>query len=62
MLMSRIAIITGSCRPGCHSEAVAKWVFDRAPRRNDAQSELVDIADYGLAQLEGHSPIVRSYS
>jgi NAD(P)H-dependent FMN reductase len=57
--MSRIAIITGSTRPGCYSEAVAKWVVDRAQRRNDAEFELVDIADF--AQLECHSPIVRSY-
>jgi hypothetical protein len=28
---------------------------------NDATFELVDIADYGLAQLECHSPIVGSY-
>jgi NAD(P)H-dependent FMN reductase len=59
--MSRIAIITGSTRPGCHSEAVAKWVVDRAQRRNDAEFELVGIAENGFAQLECHSPIVRSY-
>ena len=54
--MSRIAIITGSTRPGRHSEAVAKWVLDHAQRRDDAPFDLVDIADYGLAQLDEMMP------
>jgi NAD(P)H-dependent FMN reductase len=54
--MSRIAIVTGSTRPGRHSEAVAKWVLDNAQRRDDAQFDLVDIADYGLAQLDEMMP------
>jgi NAD(P)H-dependent FMN reductase len=54
--MPRIAIITGSTRPGRHSEAVAKWVLDHAQRRDDAQFDLVDIADYGLAQLDEMMP------
>jgi NAD(P)H-dependent FMN reductase len=54
--MSRIAIITGSTRPGRHNEAVAKWVLDHAQRRDDAQFDLVDIADYGLAQLDEMMP------
>ncbi len=50
--MSRIAIIVGSTRPGRRAEAVAKWVFNHAGRRHDAEYELIDIADYGLPLLD----------
>jgi NAD(P)H-dependent FMN reductase len=46
--MLRIAIIIGSTRPGRKGEAVAKWVYDIAKKRSDAEFELVDIQDYGL--------------
>jgi NAD(P)H-dependent FMN reductase len=54
--MTRIAVIVGSTRPGRVGEAVAKWVFDFASRRSDAQFELVDIADYDLPLLDEPIP------
>lgn len=46
--MTRIAIVTGSVRPGRHSLTVANWVKSIADKRSDAQFEIVDIADYQL--------------
>ena len=54
--MLRIAIILGSTRPGRNTEAVARWVFDKAQQRGDADYELVDIADYGLPLLDEPIP------
>ncbi|PLR98823.1 NADPH-dependent FMN reductase [Bacillus sp. T33-2] len=52
----RIAIIIGSTRPGRNSEAVARWVHEIAQKRNDAEFELVDIADYNLPLLDEPVP------
>lgn len=46
--MVRIGIIIGSTRPGRVADQVAKWVYDIAGKRNDAEYELVDLADYNL--------------
>ncbi|MGB3955352.1 MAG: NAD(P)H-dependent oxidoreductase [Brooklawnia sp.] len=46
--MTRIAIVTGSVRPGRHSLTVADWVKSIADKRSDAQVEVVDIADFQL--------------
>ena len=46
--MLKIAIVTGSARPGRNNEAVANWVCETARKRNDAKFELVDIAGYDL--------------
>lgn len=46
--MNKIGIILGSTRPGRNGEAVAKWVYDIAKKRDDAHFELVDIKDYNL--------------
>lgn len=54
--MIRIAIIIGSTRPGRNSEAVAKWVYEIAKKRNDAEFELVDIMDYNLPLLDEPVP------
>jgi NAD(P)H-dependent FMN reductase len=54
--MTSIAIILGSTRPGRNGEAVAKWVFDIARQRRDAQFELVDIKDYDLPLLDEPVP------
>jgi NAD(P)H-dependent FMN reductase len=54
--MVRIAIIIGSTRPGRNSEAVAKWVYEIAKKRNDAEFELVDIMDYNLPLLDEPVP------
>ncbi|MEV0329036.1 NAD(P)H-dependent oxidoreductase [Micromonospora echinospora] len=54
--MTRIGIIIGSTRPGRNGEQVAKWVFDIAARRDDAEFELVDLADYPLPHLDEAIP------
>ncbi len=46
--MLRIAIIIGSTRPGRNGEAVGKWAYDIAKKREDAEFELVDIAEFKL--------------
>jgi NAD(P)H-dependent FMN reductase len=42
--MLRVAIVTESARPGRSNEDVARWVYEIASRRADAEFELVDIA------------------
>jgi NAD(P)H-dependent FMN reductase len=54
--MIRIAIITGSTRPGRNGEAVAKWVHEIAKKRSDAEFELVDIKDFNLPLLDEPAP------
>lgn len=46
--MVRIGIIIGSTRPGRNAPQVAQWVYDHAVKRNDAEYEIVDLADYHL--------------
>ena len=61
--MMRIAIIIGSTRPGRKAEAVAKWVYEIAQNRSDAEFELVDIKDFDLPLLdEPVSPIMGQYT
>jgi NAD(P)H-dependent FMN reductase len=52
----RIAIILGSTRPGRNGEAVAKWVYNIAKKRTDAEFEFVDIKDYNLPLLDEPLP------
>lgn len=54
--MTRIGIIIGSTRPNRNGEQVAKWVFDIAARRADAEYELVDLLDYPLPHLDEAIP------
>src|SRR5712675_109734 len=61
--MLKIAIITGSTRPGRKSEVVARWVYDIAAKRSDAAFEVVDIAAFGLPLLdEAVPPSLNQYS
>ena len=61
--MLRIAIIIGSTRPGRKGEAVAKWVYEIAQKRGDANFELVDIKDFNLPLLdEPMSPMMGQYT
>jgi len=61
--MIRIAIIIGSTRPGRNGEAVAKWVYEIAQKRRDAEFELVDIKDFNLPLLdEPVPPIMGQYN
>lgn len=54
--MIRVAMITGSTRPGRNNEAVARWVYSLSKERQDAEFELVDIADYNLPLLDEPIP------
>jgi NAD(P)H-dependent FMN reductase len=52
----KIAVVTGSTRPGRNNEAVARWVHELARKRTDAECELVDIEDYHLPLLDEPVP------
>lgn len=54
--MNKIAIIIGSTRPGRNGPAVAKWVYEIAKKRNNAEYELVDLADFNLPLLDEPVP------
>jgi len=54
--MTRIGIILGSTRPNRNGEQVAKWVYDVASQRGDAQFELVDLRDFPLPHLDEPLP------
>jgi NAD(P)H-dependent FMN reductase len=54
--MIKIAIVTGSTRPGRINRGVAEWVYAQAAARGDAEYELVDIADYDLPMLDEAMP------
>jgi NAD(P)H-dependent FMN reductase len=54
--MLKIGIIIGSTRPGRNAEQVAKWVYELASKRNDAEYELVDLKDYNLPLLDEPYP------
>ena len=54
--MLKTGIITGSTRPGRNAEQVAKWVYDFASKRNDAEYELIDLKDYNLPLLDEAYP------
>lgn len=61
--MLRIAIIIGSTRPNRNGEAVAKWAYEIARTRSDAEFELVDLMDFNLPLLdEPMSPMTGQYS
>ncbi len=46
--MLKIGIIVGSTRPGRKSDQVAKWYYDIAKSRPDAEFEIIDLADVNL--------------
>ncbi|GGQ85066.1 NADPH-dependent FMN reductase [Couchioplanes azureus] len=54
--MVKIAIVVGSTRPGRNGEAVARWVYELAGRRSEAQFELVDLAEFDLPLLDEPVP------
>ena len=61
--MTKIGIIIGSTRPGRRGLAVAKWIFELSKKRDDAEFELVDIADYNLPLLDEPSlPMLKQYT
>jgi len=54
--MLKIAIILGSTRPGRVGEAVAKWVYEIAQKRGNAEYELIDVKDSNLPLLDEAVP------
>lgn len=58
--MLRVGIIIGSTRPNRIGEGVARWVFDEARKRTDADFELVDIKDFNLPLLDEPIPAGQS--
>jgi len=54
--MTRIGIILGSTRPNRNGEQVARWVYEIASQRSDAEFELVDLRDYPLPHLDEPLP------
>ncbi len=54
--MIKLAIITGSTRPQRVNESVARWVYETARQRQDAEFELVDIKDFDLPLLDEPVP------
>jgi NAD(P)H-dependent FMN reductase len=61
--MTRIGIILGSTRPGRNGEAVARWAYQVAAQRTDAEFELVDLLDYKLPHLdEAYPPSMGQYT
>jgi NAD(P)H-dependent FMN reductase len=54
--MLTIGIIVGSTRPGRKAEAVARWVYELASKRDDATFDLVDLEDFNLPILDEATP------
>jgi NAD(P)H-dependent FMN reductase len=55
-VMLRTAIVIGSTRPGRKADSVARWIYDLARRRTDAEFELVDIQRFGLTPADDTTP------
>lgn len=61
--MIKTAIVIGSTRPGRKAEAVARWIYEIAKKRGDAEFEIVDIKDFNLPLLdEAMPPMMGQYS
>jgi NAD(P)H-dependent FMN reductase len=61
--MTKIAIITGSTRPGRVNRQVADWVLANTGNITGATFEIVDIADFNLPLLdEGYPAMYQNYS
>lgn len=60
--MTRIGIILGTTRPGRVGPQIAQWIEKSAAAREDADFELVDLADYDLPLFdEPRSPRMGAY-
>lgn len=57
--MIKIAVVTGTTRPGTKAPAVADWVVEQAEGRQDAQFTKLDIADFNLPLLDEPVPPAR---
>lgn len=54
--MIKIGIIIGSTRPNRVGEGVARWVYEEARQRTDAEFELIDLKDFNLPLLDEPVP------
>jgi NAD(P)H-dependent FMN reductase len=54
--MLKIAIVLGTTRPGAVGTAVGKWACEIARKREDANFEFVDIAQFNLPLLDEPLP------
>lgn len=54
--MIKTAIVIGSTRPGRKAETIARWVYDIARKRANAEFEIVDIKDFDLPLLDEPMP------
>jgi NAD(P)H-dependent FMN reductase len=54
--MIRTAVIIGSTRPERVGEQVARWFYDLAKGRGDAEYELIDIKNFNLPLLDEPAP------
>ncbi len=54
--MPKIAIIIGTTHPNRKSALVAKWAYEIARQRRDAECELVDLRDYDLPLIDDPYP------
>lgn len=58
----KIQLILGSTRPGRVGEQVTNWAHEVLDKRDDAEFELVDIADFNLPLLdEPVTPMMQQY-
>jgi len=58
--MLKIAIIVGSTRSGRKGDAIARWAYEIARRRTDADFALLDIASFNLPVLDEPVPPMSS--
>jgi NAD(P)H-dependent FMN reductase len=55
--MVDVGVIIASTRPGRRGELVAKWAYDTASRRTDANFQLIDlVVDHPLPHLDEPTP------
>jgi NAD(P)H-dependent FMN reductase len=54
--MTRIGIILGSTRPRRNGGAIGRWVHSVAAQRDDAEFDLLDLAQFGLPLLDEPLP------
>jgi NAD(P)H-dependent FMN reductase len=54
--MLKIGIIIGSTRPGRNGPAVARWAYEVGRKREDADLEIVDLADFALPFFDEPAP------
>lgn len=54
--MLSIGIIVGSTRPGRKADVVARWVYDLAKKRGDAEYRMIDLMEEDLPLLDEPVP------